>query len=129
MHSKQRLVLTSGLSALEVAERLRNASDEEGVRKREVTFYLYEMHTRELYLETGHGSTAHFAEAQLDMSRRRSRERVQLGRTLNNLELLDEAFCNHEISWTKVLALLTVIQCETQAAWVEFAKDCTSRDS
>ena len=127
MHDKTRLVLSSGLSALEVGERLRRAVDGIGLRKRELAFYLFEMHERCLYIESGHCDVGHFAAAQLDMPRRRAREYVQLGRALGNLELLDDAFCGHELSWSKVLALLPVIQRETQAAWVEHAKDRSFR--
>lgn len=128
MQNQPRLVLSSGLSALELGERLRNASDDAGLRKREQTFYLLEMEERCLYLESGHSSTRHFAESQLDMDWRRTREYLQLGKTLNNLELLDEALCNCELSWTKVLAVLPVIQRETQVSWVECAKGCSSRE-
>ena len=128
MQNRTRLDLSYSLSAPEVGERLRHAADELGQNKRVLAHYLYDMQERHLYQVSGHGSTVHFAETQLDMEPRRTREYIQVGRALSDLVLLDEAFCDHEIGWSKVTALLPVVQQETQAAWVEYAKGHTFKD-
>ncbi len=128
MHNKQRLELSFGLNAHEVGERLRNASDELGRNKRVLAYYLYDMNDRRLYQVSGHGSTVHFAESQLDMDQRRAREYVHVGRVLSELVLVDDAFCSGDISWSKVLAMLSIVQRETQEAWVDFAKNHTCRE-
>ena len=128
MQNRTRLDLSYSLSAPEVGERLRHAADELGQNKRVLAHYLYDMQERHLYQVSGHGSTVHFAETQLDMEPRRTREYIQVGRALSDLVLLDEAFCDHEIGWSKVTALLPVVQQETQEAWVEYAKGHTFKD-
>lgn len=122
------LDLSFGLNALEVGERLRSAADQLGDNKRVLAFYLADMEDRRLYQVSGHGDTAHFGEAQLDMERRRTREYVQVGRALQELCLIDDAFLEGDISWSKVLARLPVVQRDTQTAWIEFAKENTFRE-
>ena len=96
--------LRSGLSADQVGERLRNAADELGRNKRVLAYYLAEMEDRQLYQVSGHGSTVHFGDAQLDLEPRRTREYIQVGRALQDLVLLDES----DLGWSKVTALLPV---------------------
>jgi len=128
MQNKTRLDLSFCLSAPEVGERLRCAADELGQNKRVLAYYLFDMQDRHLYQVSGHGSTVHFAETQLDMEPRRTREYIQLGRALRDLVLLDEAYCDHVIGWSKVIALLPVVQQETQEAWVEYARTHTFKE-
>ena len=128
MQQNTRLNLSLSLGALEVGERLRKAADELGQNKRVLAHYLFDMQERHLYQVSGHGSTTHFASTQLDMAPRRTREHIQVGRALSELVLLDEAFLDGEISWSKVTAMLPVIQRETQEAWVKFAKERSCRD-
>ena len=115
-----------GLSAKEVGDALRRASDELGRNKTVLAFYLFDMEERRLYQVSGHASTVHFGEAQLDMEPRRTREYVQVGRALQHLELVDNAF--EELGWSKVTALLPVVQRDTQREWVEFAKGHSFRE-
>jgi hypothetical protein len=120
--------LTHGLSADEVGKRLRHASDELGCNKRKLAFYLFDMDERRLYQMSGHSSTAHYAESQLDMSARRTRELLQVGASLQSLKLIDDSFCTGEISWSRVVMLLPVVQRETQQGWLEYAKTASCRD-
>jgi hypothetical protein len=127
MQDQNRIPLVSGLDAEAVCKYLCLASDEEGWHRRVLAFYLVEMDEQGLHVDSGHGSTAHFACAWLDMERRRVNELIQTGRALRNLELLDEAYREGAVSWSKVIALLPVIQVETQGRWVDFARDSTFR--
>lgn len=128
MQNKSRLDLSYGLSASQVADILRHAADQIGDHRRVLAFYLVDMEDRRLYQVSGHGCTVHFGDAQLDLEPRRTREYVQVGRALQDLVCLDEAFLSGEISWSKVVALLPVVQRDTQTAWVEYAKDHTFRE-
>ena len=120
-----RLELIHGLPALEVGAHLRNASDDLGRDKRTLAFYLFDMDERRLHLVSGHPSTCYFAETQLDMEARRTRELIQVGRSLQSLTLIDDAFRDGEISWSRVVMLLPVVQRETQQGWLEYAKTAT----
>lgn len=120
--------LTFGLSAGEVADRLRRAVDAIGYHKYVLAFFLADMDRRRLYQVTGHGSTIHFAEAQLDMDARRTREYLQTGRALQELDSVERALASGDISWSKVVGLLPVVQRQTQEAWVDFARTHTFRE-
>jgi len=90
----EKATLPVGLSAREVAARLRHAADAIGHHKYVLAFYLADMDHRRLYQLTGHGSTIHFGETQLEMDARRTREYVQVGRTLRELALVEsEPLC------------------------------------
>lgn len=128
MTTTNALDLELGLPASVVCDRLRLASDHNGCNKRILAFFLVEMEDRKLFAVGPHGSTEHFGESQLEMSHRRVREYIQIGRTLNDLVLLDEAFLAGEIGWAKVIAMLPVVQRSTQESWVEFAKTHNWRD-
>ncbi|MEM7202231.1 MAG: hypothetical protein AAF628_18320, partial [Planctomycetota bacterium] len=93
-----------------------------------MAFYLTDMERRRLYQLTGHGSTVHFAEAKLEMDARRTREYIQVGQTLAELDRVRDALVDGELSWSKVVGMLPVVQRETQAAWVDFAKAHTFRE-
>ena len=121
MTTAQDLGLEFGLAASDVFDRLRHAADQEGCAKRVLAFHLDQVHERKLWFATPYSSTEHFAAEQLDMSARRCREYVDAGRALRNLPLLDEAFLQGRVSWSKLVRLLKVIQRETQEAWTEFA--------
>jgi hypothetical protein len=62
------------------------------------------------------------------MSARRTRELLQVGASLQSLNLIDDSFCTGEISWSRVVMLLPVVQRETQRGWLEYAKTATCRD-
>ena len=74
--SPSRLELIHGLPAPKVGELLRNTSDDLGHNKRTLAFYLFDMNERRLHLASGHPSTVYFAETQLDMGARRTRELI-----------------------------------------------------
>ncbi len=122
MHTNNSVVgLESGLPVTDIIHRLRETAAIEGDQRHILSFYLVDFDERRLFLQTGHGSTVHFGEAQLDMSARRVREFLQAGRSLRNLRAIDAAVSEREISWSKAVVLLRVVQIETEAVWLEFA--------
>lgn len=110
-----------GLPAEEVARRLARAGRREEVGQRVLAFYLVEMDERRLYQATGHGSTAHYAEARLDLDRRRTSELLRVGRVLLELTEVDRAFCAGRLGWGKVLVLARVAVAQHEEAWLERA--------
>ncbi len=128
MQDANRIELTYGLSVSEVCNRLRQASDKVDYNKRVLAFYLAEMVDRKLYTVGPHADTHHFAATQLHMDRRRTDEYIQIGKALQELYLLDEAFLAGRISWTQVLTLMRVMQRDTQKVWIDFAEQKTCRE-
>ena len=125
---EERIEIEVVANAEVVGDRLRAAADALGRNKYVLAFYLHSMEELRLFQTTGHGSTVHFAETQLDMEPRRTREFIQVGRSLWGLKEVDRAFRQGELSWSRVLLLLRVVQTETQAAWVQFARSVTCRE-
>ena len=120
--------LVSGLGFGEVRARLQEINFADESTHRALAFYLAEVAERKLYEDGGHSSAAHFAEAQLEMSDRRARDLIRVGRELRGLELVDRAFFAGEIGWTKVLLLLRVVQVTTQEPWIQFARAVSTRE-
>lgn len=110
-----------GLTADEVCRRLARAARHEETGRRVLAFYLVEMDQRRLYQTTGHGSTAHYAEARLGLDRRRVAELVRVGAKLLELRELDRAFCEGRLGWAKVLIVARMATPEHEAAWLERA--------
>ena len=110
-----------GLDGDEVRRRLARAARHEETGRRVLAFYLVEMDVRRLYQATGHGSTAHYAEARLGLDRRRVAELLRVGAKLLELRELDRAFCEGRLGWAKVLIVARMATPEHEAAWLERA--------
>jgi Holliday junction DNA helicase RuvB len=96
--------------------------------RRGLAFYLAELSERRVYLLLGFSSAEHYAEARMDMARRTARELIRAGRDLLELPVVDGAFCDGKLSWTKVRLLLRVVEPETEAGWVELAESVSARE-
>lgn len=112
------LTMRAGLSAEEVGRHLARAARHEETGRRVLAFYLVEMDARRLYQATGHGSTAHYAEAQLGLDRRRVAELLRVGAQLLELRELDRAFCDGRLGWAKVLVVARMATPEHERAWL-----------
>jgi hypothetical protein len=75
------------------------------------------------HLELGYASVLHYAGLEV----RQARALLALGRSLPGLPVLDQALADGELGWTKARELLRVITPETEARWVDVARDCTNR--
>ncbi len=104
--------------AIEVA---RQTSDGIDLGKRRLAYLFDDMHERRTFDRTGYADVASFAEMELGKSRKRSSELLRIGRQLRNLPIVDNAFLDGKIMWTAMTRILSVVQFETQTAWVEFA--------
>jgi Holliday junction DNA helicase RuvB len=117
------LDMIEGLSALEVQKRLVRCNRLDDISQRGLAFYLLEMEERRLHQQWGHSSTIGYAQAHLDLSPRRTRELLSVGRKLRALPAIEKAFCEQAIGWTKVLILMRVVSPEHEQAWVERARE------
>ena len=110
--------MRAGLGGEEVRRRLARAARHEETGRRVLAFYLVEMDARRLYQATGHGSTAFYAEARLDLDRRRTAELIRVGKKLLELREVDRAFCEGRLCWAKVLVVARMATPEHEAAWL-----------
>lgn len=119
--------LQAGLDVPEVESRLQLGLRLHETGQRILAFYLVEMTDRRLHQESGHSTTAAYAEARLDLDRRRVAELVSVGRKLLDLGAIDRAFCEQRIGWSKLLHLVRVACPLHEEAWLARALDLTCR--
>ncbi|MDJ0974132.1 MAG: AAA family ATPase [Planctomycetota bacterium] len=119
--------LQPGLSFSAVQSRLHQGVRLKEAGQRILAFYLHEVAERRLYNKTSHKSTEAFAEALLQVERRRTAEYVAVGGKLLELPAIDAALCRGEIGWSKVLQLVKVATPAHDEAWLARAKQKTVR--
>jgi holliday junction DNA helicase RuvB len=113
--------LVPDLDAAKLDARLRAANRRTDVGHRELAFYLAEMQERGLHQMLGYSSAVEYACRTLVLNKRTAQELIAVGRALDELELVDEAFCSGRLRWSHVRLLVRIAVRETQAAWVERA--------
>ena len=112
-----------GLAADRVDDHLARYRRLHDIGHRGMAFYLLEVQERGLHQVFGYESTVEYAQHRHDLDERRTRELLHAGARLRELVLIDEAFCRHEISWSKVILLLRVANEEHEEAWLERARE------
>ena len=115
------VVLVSGLCAELIDERLRATCRLADVGHRATAFYLADMHERGLHQALGRPTTVAYAVDELGMSRRQARELLQAGVRLRELRVIDAAFAESRLSWSRVRRLCEVATPETEQAWLDRA--------
>lgn len=120
--------LVSGQAPRTMHRRMARGRRMGDVGQRVLAFYLAEMDERRAYQALGCSSTAHYAERHLDLPRRRTRELVSVGRALQSLRRLDEAFADGRLSWSRVLLLVRVATPTCEQAWLEQACALSCRE-
>ena len=89
---------------------------------------LHELHRKKLYRERGYSSAAHYAEMELDLSPRRTRALIAIGKALPEMPHLMAAFAAGQLPYTKARDMLRVATPETDAEWTQRALSSTSRE-
>ncbi len=113
--------LRFGLDAQELEGTLLLHNRSSDVARRALAFYLHDMQSRGLHQALGFVSAVQFARQRLEMSRRLARTSITVGAALQELPLIDEAFCQSSISWSKVRLLVKIATPENEKAWLERA--------
>jgi hypothetical protein len=88
---------------------------------------LCELKSTGRYTERGHTSVESYAEAELDLTMRQTRDLVAIGRHMRELPALAAAFSDGRLSATKAREVARVATPDTDAAWTERACVSTSR--
>ncbi len=76
----------------------------------------------------GFASVTEYAQAEFDLSPRKVRALLRIGRSLGDFPVMAERFRLGELGWTKARELLGVMTPDTEAAWVERAHHASSRE-
>jgi hypothetical protein len=88
---------------------------------------LFELKSTGRYTERGHTCVESYAEAELDLTLRQTRDLVAIGRHMRELPVLAAAFSDGRLSATKAREVARVATRDTDAAWTERACASTSR--
>jgi hypothetical protein len=121
------MILEAGLPPCELVRRLVSANRTTAMGNRALAFYLHDMQSRGEHHALSFASAAHFAMARLEMGKTAAYELVSLGAALDGLPRIDAAFCDGEISWSKVKLLCGIAVPETEIAWLELGKELNCR--
>ncbi len=114
--------LEEGLPLEEVERRLGLAYATAGLKHRVVAFYLAEIDARGLHQLAGCRSTPKYAAARFGMSRREAHDLLVAGKALLGLTLIDAAFCEGKLCWSKVRELIKVATPPHQERWIRTAQ-------
>ncbi len=114
--------LEEGLPLEEVERRLGLAYATAGLKHRVVAFYLAEIDARGLHHLAGCRSTPQYAAARFGMSRREAHDLLVAGKALRELTLIDQAFCEGKLCWSKVRELIKVATPPHQERWIRTAQ-------
>jgi hypothetical protein len=88
---------------------------------------LFELKSTGRFSERGHTGVESYAEVELDLSVRQTRDLVAIGKHMRELPALAAAFCDGRLSATKAREVARVATPYTDAAWTERACVSTSR--
>ena len=121
------MILEAGLPPGELVRRLVTANRTTAMGNRALAFYLHDMQSRGEHHALSFSSAAQFAMARLEMGKTAAYELVSLGASLDGLPRIDAAFCEGEISWSKVKLLSSIAVPDTEIAWLELGKELNCR--
>jgi hypothetical protein len=88
---------------------------------------LFELKSTGRYTERGHTCVEAYAEAELDLTVRQTRDLVAIAKHMRELPALAQAFSDGRLSATKAREVARVATRETDAAWTKRACGSTSR--
>ncbi|MHC4709877.1 MAG: Holliday junction branch migration DNA helicase RuvB [Planctomycetota bacterium] len=119
--------LRPGLAIHEVDRRIAQANRAGDVGARAMAFYLVDLAERGGQQELGYHSVVQYAETRYLMQPSTTREYLAVGRALDELPHIDEAFCAGRLFWSQVRQLVRITTPETESAWLEWAAGHTAR--
>lgn len=121
------LHLTHGLPPDDVRTRLVVAGRHSDVSHRVLAFHLAEAAECRHFLLWGYSSIEAFADIELGLSRRSTRDLVLAGERLEHLLEVDDAFASGKIRWSAVRELVKVVVPETELEWLTAATSVGQR--
>jgi len=83
---------------------------------------------RKLYRKLGYSSINQYAHTELNFSKSRTGDFVQLAKKLEQLPEVRKSVANGQLGYTKAREIVKVASPETEKGWVEEAKGCSRRE-
>jgi Holliday junction DNA helicase RuvB len=121
------LELKAGLSAVELERRIAHANRAGDIGARALAYYLVDMADRGAHQELGFHSVVQYAETRFGIQPSTTREHLAVGRALEDLPQIDDAFCEAGLFWSQVRLLVRIATPETESVWIEWAVGRTAR--
>jgi Holliday junction DNA helicase RuvB len=122
IHVKRTLKLIAGLPRKRLLEEIHYHLRGGDVSRRGLAFYLLDMERRREHKAYGCSSVIQFSDEVLETAPKETRDLLRIARALEDLPEIDRAFGLGELSWSKVREITRVATAETEAKWLEFAK-------
>jgi hypothetical protein len=116
------------LSSREVDRRFRAALRVHQAAENVLAFYLAEIDRRKLWKELGYSSAFHYAKIATGFGDRKIHYLIYIGKKLEELRLLRNAFVDGQISWTKVREIARAATPGTERQWIEFGMKRSCRE-
>jgi Holliday junction DNA helicase RuvB len=116
-----------GLPIEEVDRRVAQANRAGDLGARVLAFYLADLAGRGGHQQMGYRSVIQYAQRRYHMRPSTAREHIAVGRALDDLPEIDDAFCEGRLSWSQVRLLVRIAVAETEREWVEWAARRTVR--
>lgn len=115
------------LSAREIHDRLRAALAELQRAERNAVLWFSEIVRRKLYRDLGYASIHQYAELALGFKKSKTSQFLRLSECLKELPHLRRSMASGELSWTKAREVAKVATPRTETAWIQKAKQASSR--
>ncbi len=116
------------MNAADLHHRAKTACAAERAATHALAAALRDIDDQRAYRQLGYASLAEYADLELGLDARRTRELVAVARRLARMPVLAAAVERGDVGWTKAREVLRVATPETDAAWTEAAATRTSRD-
>jgi hypothetical protein len=123
-----KIKLVRGLPLKQLLEQIYYHARNGEASRRALAFYLKDLSDRKDGDEVGISRAVDFADCKVGMPARETRELIRTARKLEELRLIDAAFDEGKISWSKVRAIVRVAKPEHEEKWLKFARTHLARE-
>ena len=120
--------LQAGLSAAEADKRVAQAHRAGDIGAMALAFYLADMAERGVHQELGFHGIEQYAEIRYQIRPSTTRRYLIVGRALRDLPEIHRALGEGRLFWSQVRELVRVAVPETEAEWIEWARNRSARE-
>ena len=114
-------------TATQITKRLRNLAREARRAEAELAEGLLEVQRRRLFRKLGYARIGDYAEAELDLTRAKTKDLLEIAARAPRLPAIGRAFREGELCWTKARQLVRIATPETEEAWIAKAEALRER--
>jgi hypothetical protein len=120
--------LDSGVSSKALLEIIRRLVRAGGLYQRALAYYVLLFYRRGEHRFYGSRKFMQCAVTLLDLTENYAKELIRVGTKLEDFKLLDAAFLDGILNWSKVREIVRIATPETEHAWIEYARNHNARE-